>query len=766
MAKSANLPADIEEVAESLGSDDELLTPDEALLISLFSPPQIAKPPNFRKLPENSVWLRRAEPGRAMCTQGAAGATAFFILTTEDILRLRESQLESIQKVREANDTKQDAMVIHKHFAALSNRQLRRRESKIQAEADELQQRLEESRQTDLPPRDESTDYSHPTQVATANLLVNRRTRRGLFRRITQTLFGRGRSKRKPDYIPIDGPADINARTMKGPLHQGDLFGEMSCMNRAPRSATVLVERECYLVEMIRNVLDFLHKDKVYKERMDDIYRHRVLEAHIRNLSIFQDLTDEQFARLRDSIELVEYQSGSIIFEEHEPSDCFYVIRSGLVKVVANAWCLLREKEFDDRNWKSLCGELQLCSQDSSEIGNLIWSSISTPAQDIIREHANAATLDNECQRVLLDALNDVIQLKSLPKSFGKMTEEVVGKVGSQQLSAGVTNFPDRWDAWSDLEFRFYFRLSLEHLCPNGIPRRTVTAGVRHTLAYLGRGDCFGEIGVIEGGVDERKPRTATCYAYDHPDGGADMRIPDSRTGSVPSRVELVRIDKRIFHELLGSSNRVRRHVEDIAKSRMARSTREHQKSASQIASLAQHSPEFEQLGLIQGQELMLIDLDRCTRCNACVDACVSSHDDGRSRLYLDGPRFENYLVPLTCRKCLDPVCMIGCPVGAINRGSKGEIEIEDWCIGCRMCADQCPYGSIQMSEFPLPKKLAGTANTLLPDASSLNAMTERAVVCDLCSSLHGSQPSCVYACPHDAALRVDARDFFLERAE
>jgi ferredoxin len=34
----------------------------------------------------------------------------------------------------------------------------------------------------------------------------------------------------------------------------------------------------------------------------------------------------------------------------------------------------------------------------------------------------------------------------------------------------------------------------------------------------------------------------------------------------------------------------------------------------------------------------------------------------------------------------------------------------------------------------------------------------ERAVVCDLCSSLPGQVPACVNACPHDAAMRVDAR--------
>ena len=39
--------------------------------------------------------------------------------------------------------------------------------------------------------------------------------------------------------------------------------------------------------------------------------------------------------------------------------------------------------------------------------------------------------------------------------------------------------------------------------------------------------------------------------------------------------------------------------------------------------------------------------------------------------------------------------------------------------------------------------------------------VTDRAVVCDLCSSLPGQVPACVNACPHDAALRIDARSEF-----
>jgi hypothetical protein len=47
----------------------------------------------------------------------------------------------------------------------------------------------------------------------------------------------------------------------------------------------------------------------------------------------------------------------------------------------------------------------------------------------------------------------------------------------------------------------------------------------------------------------------------------------------------------------------------------------------------------------------------------------------------------------------------------------------------------------------------------VLPDVTGdVKTVQERATVCDLCSAQWGQRPACVTACPHDAALRVDAR--------
>jgi len=90
---------------------------------------------------------------------------------------------------------------------------------------------------------------------------------------------------------------------------------------------------------------------------------------------------------------------------------------------------------------------------------------------------------------------------------------------------------------------------------------------------------------------------------------------------------------------------------------------------------------------------------------------------------------------------------MIGCPVGSIRRRNSLETVIEDWCVGCGLCARNCPFGNITMHDLP---------NT----GDQKAVVTKRkAGACDLCADL--PEPSCVYACPHDAAHRVEPNVFF-----
>jgi anaerobic dimethyl sulfoxide reductase subunit B (iron-sulfur subunit) len=90
---------------------------------------------------------------------------------------------------------------------------------------------------------------------------------------------------------------------------------------------------------------------------------------------------------------------------------------------------------------------------------------------------------------------------------------------------------------------------------------------------------------------------------------------------------------------------------------------------------------------------------------------------------------------------------MDGCPVDAIHRGTKSlEMRIDPHCIGCSLCATNCPYESIQMVA-----RDGGSGRRIA-------SVARKAVNCDLCQGLvpEGAETFCVSACPHEAAFRWD----------
>jgi Fe-S-cluster-containing hydrogenase component 2 len=101
----------------------------------------------------------------------------------------------------------------------------------------------------------------------------------------------------------------------------------------------------------------------------------------------------------------------------------------------------------------------------------------------------------------------------------------------------------------------------------------------------------------------------------------------------------------------------------------------------------------------------------------------------------------------------MDPVCMIGCPTGAIHRASPGgQVVINDMtCIGCATCAVSCPYDNIRMVEVR-------DGNGAFIRDTTTNAPIAKATKCDLCLDQPGG-PACQRACPHDALKRADMQD-------
>jgi len=248
---------------------------------------------------------------------------------------------------------------------------------------------------------------------------------------------------------------------------------------------------------------------------------------------------------------------------------------------------------------------------------------------------------------------------------------------------------------------------------------------------YLSRGDYFGEIGLLRS-----IKRTATCSALD--------------------AVDVVKMPAAEFNLMLEKFPDVRAQLEPVAAARLA-------SDQQKMVPAGIRLDDFLNQGLFEAQNLLLIDLDNCTRCDACVRACATAHD-GVSRLLRDGLRYDHFLVATACRSCRDPLCMTQCPVGSIRRKENLEIIIEDWCIGCGKCAELCPYGNINMHPLETIKEIKteikgkdGAAAQVKIERKKMTAY--KANTCDLCTQL--SIPSCVYACPHDAAKRVDPQRFF-----
>ena len=214
-------------------------------------------------------------------------------------------------------------------------------------------------------------------------------------------------------------------------------------------------------------------------------------------------------------------------------------------------------------------------------------------------------------------------------------------------------------------------------------------------------------------------------------------------------QLELARLDRDDFLELLHHYPVLRRRLVEQALGRL--------RGDNQVDSLEM---DFVKQGLYEGRSILVLDMDLCTRCDECTKGCIEKHG-GKShgtpipRLLRDGMRFDRFLVATSCRSCTDAHCMVGCPVDSIHRGRHLQIVIEDHCIGCGLCADNCPYGSIFM--VPNEKKMVEAPDPRDPER--LVRMGQlKAAACDLCDDEgHNStpKPQCVASCPHEAAFRM-----------
>jgi CRP-like cAMP-binding protein/Fe-S-cluster-containing hydrogenase component 2 len=244
------------------------------------------------------------------------------------------------------------------------------------------------------------------------------------------------------------------------------------------------------------------------------------------------------------------------------------------------------------------------------------------------------------------------------------------------------------------------------------------------------------------------------------------------RAASVTAAIQTdaIRIDGDVFRRLVDGRPDLRAKIDELVRDRMLG-------GATGGAAAGNFAPgllEKGRGGLGEATDVLLIDESLCIRCDNCEKACAESHD-GISRLDREaGPTFAMLHVPTSCRHCQHPHCMKDCPPDAIHRGEGGEVWIDDTCIGCGNCVENCPYGVIQLAEPPPPKP--GLLQWLLlgrgPGPGEDKALKARkkgeppaegahkvAVKCDMCAKIEGGA-ACVRACPTGAAIRVSPAEF------
>ena len=104
-------------------------------------------------------------------------------------------------------------------------------------------------------------------------------------------------------------------------------------MSYYPRSATVRAKTDCTMLEMLRNVLDIMQRNKTFRDQLDRTYRKRALDSHLRSVPVLAPLTADFIDHLREHVELLRFHPGQVICTQGELADSFYLVRLGFVKV-------------------------------------------------------------------------------------------------------------------------------------------------------------------------------------------------------------------------------------------------------------------------------------------------------------------------------------------------------------------------------------------------------------------------------------------------
>ena len=186
----------------------------------------------------------------------------------------------------------------------------------------------------------------------------------------------------------------------------------------------------------------------------------------------------------------------------------------------------------------------------------------------------------------------------------------------------------------------------------------------------------------------------------------------------------------------------------------------------------------------------LVVDLERCTGCSACMVACMAENNipvvgekliaRGREMFWIRIERYfdENsngvHFIPMMCQQCDNAPCEPVCPVFATHHDKDGLNEqVYNRCVGTRYCSNNCPYKVRRFNwfTFKFPEPLNWQLN---PDVT----VREKGVMekCTFCIQrikfakdrakdekrlVRDGEiiPACVQACPTEALVFGNSKD-------
>lgn len=163
----------------------------------------------------------------------------------------------------------------------------------------------------------------------------------------------------------------------------------------------------------------------------------------------------------------------------------------------------------------------------------------------------------------------------------------------------------------------------------------------------------------------------------------------------------------------------------------------------------------------------MVIDLNTCVGCNACMAACAMENQTpvwkNQWRTYVhdmevgasNDELIRRRFFPRLCNHCDNPPCMSVCPTGATHKLSNGIVLVDDdLCMGCRACAMACPYDArfdVSYHDIEEGKKFYGEGYERRPSVDKCSFCAHRV--------MKGLKPACVETCVGSSRLFGDLND-------